>query len=193
MLLKALVSGCDERVEEVAAALREAGADVVVSVDPARLREVAGAVPPRSLHCYVQLPVVVEVAGPTVVGRVRAFLENGLLARFGSVEAVLPALRADGTLVLVTGNTSTVGGTLPDDRAARQDLLSVLAHAVRADMAPGKVRIRTMGSDAAPSDIAAVGLRGEPVPREDRPRPVDADLDYQDWRVEVMGLATVQV
>lgn len=192
-MVVALVSGCDERVAAVAAALQETGARVVVSDDPARLAQVAGSLEPASLSCYVQLPVRVDVTGATVVGRVRTFLRNGLLARFDAAEAVLPALRDDATVVLVTGNTPAQGANLPDDFAARHALLDVLAHAVRADKSPGKVRVRTMGPEAAPADIAAVGLRGEPARPRVEPVADDRDLSYQDWRVEVMGLATVQV
>ncbi|MDP9498244.1 MAG: hypothetical protein M3P46_11435, partial [Actinomycetota bacterium] len=58
---QALVSGCDERVEQVAEALRSLGAEVVVVDDPARVAEVAAGLQPDGLACYVQLPVSIEV------------------------------------------------------------------------------------------------------------------------------------
>lgn len=192
---KALVSGCDERVGQVAEALRAEGADVVAVEDPSRLREVALALDPASLSCYVQLPVRVEATGQTLVGRVRTFLQEGLLARFDAVDAVLPALKDDATVVLVSGNTAVTSDRMPDDAAARFALLNVLAHAVRAEKAPGMVRVRMLERDTETSDIAAVALRGE------RRRPLgmaqiharEAELSYEDWRAEIMGLATVEV
>ena len=126
-----LVSGCDERVAQVADAL-SAGGDVISIDDPARLRDIVAGLEPGSLSHYIQLPVNVEVSGSTVVGRVESFLQKGLLARFDAADAVLPALRDDATVVLVSGNTAVDGGGLPDDSAARLALVNVLAHAIRA-------------------------------------------------------------
>jgi hypothetical protein len=192
---KALVSGCDERAEQVAQALREGGADVSVVDDPARLQEIAARLEPGTLSCYVQLPVYVDVSGATLVGRVRTFLQKGLLARFDAADAVLPALRDDATVVLVSGNTAVEGGSMPDDAAARFALLNVLAHAVRAEKAPGVVRVRMVEADTPPEQIAGVALRGEPVRRSAvaQVQQREAEMSYEDWRAEVMGLATVQV
>ena len=192
---QALVSGSDERVEQVAEALRQLGAEVVVVDDPARVPEVVAGLQPDALACYVQLPVSIEVAEQTVVARVRAFLQRGLLTRFDAAEAVLPALRPDGTVVLVSGNTATESGALPDDAGARFALLDVLAHALRADKSPGKLRVRLLHGGTTAEDVAAVALRGADAPRPGTAssRPRETDLSYEDWRVEVMGMATVQV
>jgi hypothetical protein len=192
---KALVSGTDERVAQVASALREGGVDVMSVQDPAQLREAVAALEPGSLSQYIQLPVSVDVSGATLVGRVHTFLQKGLLARFEAADAVLPALDEDATVVLVSGNTAIDGGAMPDDSAARFALLNVLAHAIRAERAPGVVRVRILAADTTPSTIAAVALRKE------RPRTRgiahlqarEAEMSYTDWRIEVMGLATVQV
>ncbi len=192
---RCLVSGCDDRVKPVAAALRALGGEVVAVDDPARVAEVVQTLEPGSLACFVQLPVSIEVAETSVVGRVRAFLERGLLRRFTTAEAVLPALRQDATVVLVSGNTAAEGASLPDDAAARVALLEVLAHALRADKAPGKLRVRVVHASAEPDAIAAVALQGAaaPTPGSASLRARESDLSYEDWRVEVMGLATVQV
>ena len=195
MSAKALVSGCDDRVEQVAAALREGGVDVISVHDPTELLEVAAGLDPDSLSHYIQLPVSVDVAGSTLVGRVQTFLEKGLLARFAAADAVLPALRDDATVVLVSGTTAIDGGGMPDDRAARFALLNVLAHAIRAEKAPAVVRVRILSADTASAEVAAVALSAE------RPRvrgmtllhASEAEMSYADWRIEVMGLATVQV
>lgn len=192
---KALVSGCDGRVAEVAEALRAGGAHVVEVDDPALLREAAAGLAGESLSCYVQLPVRVDVSGATLVGRVHTFLQKGLLARFEAADLVLPALRDDATVVLVSGNTAIEGGAMPDDSAARFALLNVLAHAVRAEKAPGVVRVRMLEADSSAADIAAVGLRGERVRSRGlaQVQAREAEMSYEDWRTEIMGLATVQV
>ena len=192
---KVLVSGCDDRVEQVADALRKGGADVIPVDNPAQLSETAAALQPGSLSHYVQLPVNVDVSGTTLVGRVRTFLQKGLLARFDAADAVLPALRDDGTVVLVSGNTVADGVAMPDDSAARFALLNVLAHAIRAEKAPAVIRVRLLPAGTAPSEIAAVALRGERL----RARGMallqarESEMSYSDWRIEVMGLATVQM
>ena len=192
---KALVTGCDDRVAQVAAALREGGADVIEVSDPSRLPETVAALEPSSLSYYVQLPISIDVSGSTLVGRVHTFLQKGLLARFEAVDAVLPALREDATVVLVSGTTAIDGGGMPDDREARFALLNVLAHAIRAEKAPGIVRVRILGADTAVAAVAAVAL----TPERPRVRGMalvharEAEMSYADWRIEVMGLATVQV
>ena len=195
MSAKALVSGCDDRVEQVAAALGRGGAEVISVGDPAELLNVAAGLDPDSLSYYIQLPVSVDVAGSTLVGRVQTFLEKGLLARFAAADAVLPALRDDATVVLVSGTTAIDGGGMPDDRAARFALLNVLAHAIRAEKAPAVVRVRILSADTTAAEVAAVALRTErPLLRAmAHLQAREAEMSYADWRIEVMGLATVQV
>ena len=136
----------------------------------------------------IALKDLIAVAG------VHTFLQKGLLARFEAVDAVLPALREDATVVLVSGTTAIDGGGMPDDREARFALLNVLAHAIRAEKAPGIVRVRILGADTAAA-VAAVAL----TPERPRVRGMalvharEAEMSYADWRIEVMGLATVQV
>ena len=193
---KALVSGCDDRVAQVAAALREGGAEVVSVDDPAKLRAPPRTLKPGSLSHYVQLPVSVDVSGSTLVGRVQTFLEKGLLARFEAADAVLPALREDANVVLVSGTTVIDGGR----HAGRQGC------PVRAAQCP---RPRDQGREGARGRAGAdcgrrhgsVGDRGRgPAHRAtDAARDGatlqarEAEMSYADWRIEVMGLATVQV
>ena len=98
---------------------------------------------PGSVGCYVQLPVGITPSGETAVSRVHSFLEEGLLTRFRLVDAVLPALAEDATVLLVGGHTQ-VEQQAPDDQGARRALLTVLAHAVRADRAPVATRVRVL-------------------------------------------------
>lgn len=190
-----LVSGCDDRVTQVADALRDRGVEVVVSRDPAQLAQTAAQLEPCSLSYYVQLPVTIDVSGTTLVARVRSFLQRGLLARFDAADAVLPALRDDATVVLVSGNTAVQSGSMPDDAAARFALLNVLAHAVRAEKAPGVVRVRMLPADTAAAEVADVAVQHDhPLPTASvGVRAGEDELRYEDWRAEVMGTAIVQV
>ena len=189
-----LVSGSDSRVGEVADALRDAGAEVVAVDDLARLPEVLGGLADGSLHGYVQLPVSVPVSGASVVERVRGFLQGGLLARFDAVQLVLPALHDDARVLLVAGNTTDADRDLPDDRAARSALLEVLAHATRADRSSRGLRVHVL-DQRPPAELAEAVLRPvTPVPAEVAElRRRERELSYDDWRTEVLGMATVDV
>lgn len=189
-----LLSGSDQRVAAVADALRAAGAEVVAVDDPQRLAEVLSELPAGQLQGYVQLPVRLVLEGSSVVERVRGFLEGGLLSRFDAVRAVLPALADDARVVLVAGNTSGEGKELPDDRSARLALLEVLAHAIRADTAAARVRVQVL-DHRSPAEIAEAVLRAaSPVPKDVADlRRREVDMSYDDWRTEVLGMATVEV
>jgi hypothetical protein len=195
MTTTALVTGSAGPAEQVAAALREAGVEVATVTDLNRLAGQLRAFPPGSLDCYIQLPVVIRPTGDTVVARVRAFLDDGIITRFRLAEAVLPVLSDEGRVLLVRGHTH-IDGDIPDDQAARKSLLHVLAHAIRADKAPASVRVRVLSDELKPADIARIGLRGESASR----RPIrsydfaarEEEKSYQDWRTEVMGLVSVE-
>lgn len=190
-----VVSGSDPRVEQVAEALRGAGCEVVVVGDATQLASALADRTEGSLNGYVQLPTSVSAEGPSVISRVRGFLQGGLLTRFDAAEAVLPSLADDARVVLVSGNTAGEGSSLPDDRAARIALLEVLAHAVRAAKAPAKVRVRVADHSPSAQQIADM-VRTGTVPVRDSAAGLTertADLSYEDWRAEVMGAATVEV
>jgi hypothetical protein len=195
MTTTALITGSAGPAEQVAAALRDAGAQAMTVTDLDRLAEQLGSLAPGSLDCYIQLPVMLHPVGDTVVARVRAFLDHGILTRFRLAEAVLPALADHGRVLLVRGHTP-LDGAIPDDQAARKALLHVLAHAIRADKAPATVRVRVVSDELRPGDIARIALRGESTFR----RPIRAydlaareeEKSYQDWRTEVMGLVNVE-
>jgi len=195
MATTALITGSAGPAEQVAAALRDAGAEAVTVTDLDRLAGKVSSLAPGSLDCYIQLPVMLHPTGDTVVARVRAFLENGILTRFRLAETVLPALSDHGRVLLVRGHTP-VDGTTPDDQAARKALLHVLAHAIRADKAPAIVRVRVVSDELRPADLARIALRGEstfrrPV-RSYEPAAREEEKSYQDWRTEVMGLVSVE-
>jgi hypothetical protein len=189
-----LVTGSAERVEGVIAALRAAGVEATGVTDLASLADQVKTFPPGSLDYYVQLPVSLRPTGDSLVSRVRDFLDKGLLTRFRLAESVLPVLSADGRVVLVGGHTP-VERDAPDDRAARSALLDVLAHAIRADKAPAKVRVRIFGHQLDPAELVRSMLTWEAAGDGPEARAAvsgDATISYQDWRTEVMGLASVE-
>jgi hypothetical protein len=190
-----LVTGSEQRVEEVGSALRAAGADVLSAPGLDRLDEAVKPLRPGSLDCYIQLPVTLRPSGGTVVSRVRDFLEKGLLTRFQLAEAVLPAMSPDGRVVLVGGHTPAEASA-PDDEAARIAFLHVLAHALRADKAPAKLRVRVLTGRHNADEIARVALTPEqvrsPVAPPRHPAANEHEMSYADWRTEVLGLATIE-
>ncbi len=193
MTSKVLVTGSPDRVDPVRQVLVAQGMDVV-AVD--RLEELAGVaagIPPGSLQCYVQLPVQVSSISTTVVARVRDFLTQGLLARFDAAIRVLPLLAADATVVLVAGNSPGETG-VPDDQRARLALLRVLAHSILAE-ALGDLRVTVLDRrPGSPEEVAKlVGDRG-PVPLRTVADYADyrPDVSYDDWRLEVLSLATME-
>lgn len=173
----------------VSEALRQAGAEVIAVDDLGKLSAALEDVPPGSLDAYVQLPVALAARGDTVVERVHRFLEDGLLARFTAASTILPAVSADGRVVLVGGHT-LVEASAPDDQSARLGLLNVLAHAVQADMSGTKIQVRVLAHDEVAEHIAAIALGAEPT-REQTLADLMAQepkMSFDDWRIEVMGL-----
>ena len=186
----ALVTGSAERVAAVADALEEAGFDVVRAAGADALPGAIAGLAPGSLSCYVQLPRQTEVSGETLVQRVRQFLAEGLLARFDAAAAVLPLLAPDAFVVLVAGNVP--GGTTPDDRHARIDLLRVLARAILAEPGSEKVDACVLANDRSPAEIATIALnRGDDPNRTSaQVAAIDPDLSYADWQRELLRLTT---
>jgi len=186
----ALVTGSPARVEEVAAALEQAGFRVTKVPEPASLADACAGIDPKSLNCYVQLPKETKVDAPSLIGRVRQFLAEGLLARFEAAAAVVPLMAKDGCVVLVAGNLP--GAATPDDRHARIDLLRVLARAVLAECEGSDVRAVVVGNDRSPADIAEIALhRGdESAKLAAEVAALPGDLNYADWQREFLSLTT---
>jgi hypothetical protein len=182
---RVLITGAPERVE--ALGKRFAVADVE-QVTLAQLGPGA-----RAVDYYVQLGVVVPARGDTLVRRVHSFLSDGLLGRFAIAEQVLPLLADDAVVLLVAGNLQREMAA-PDDRLARLSLLRVLAHAMRADLAPKPVRIRVISSDRGDDEITEFALTGAKDPLAVPPQPDDqaSSRTYEDWRIQMMGLAHIE-
>ena len=186
----ALVTGSPSRVEEVSEALEQAGFAVMRAPGPDDLTGVCAGIQPGSLTCYVQLPRETKVEGPSLIGRVRQFLAEGLLARFEAAAMVVPYMAKDGCVVLVAGNLP--GASTPDDRHARIDLLRVLARAVLAECEGNDVRAVVVGNDRSAADIADIALRrgDEQSKKAAEVAALPGELNYADWQREFLSLTT---
>ncbi len=184
--MRVLITGSTDRVEALSKAFEQTGAETVTLAD---LGPDCAAI-----DCYVQLGFTVPARGDTVVRRVRSFLSDGLIERFAIVERVLPLLADPATALLVTGNQSSEAAA-PDDRAARLMILHVLAHAIRADRAPQRIRVRVISDERSDAELVEFATTGAKDPLTTPPGTAEESvgaLDYQDWRAEVMGLFQVE-
>lgn len=184
-----LVSGAEQQVSPVAEALRARGAEVTAVVDLEDMPGVCAAAGPSAFDCYVQLASTFQMDGETVVERVHRFYANGVLARFPALGAAVPALTPEASITFVLGQLpAEVAST--DDRDARLSLTKVLAHAARADAPAATFAVRVLTADATREDIVAAALGEVSSSR----RLIDrlSDLEYADWRVEVLGIAALE-
>lgn len=182
---RVLITGSPDRVESLTKLFADAG---VVGVTLDQLGPGASAI-----DYYVQLGVAVPSRGDTIVRRVHSFLNDGLLDRFAIVERVLPMLAADAVVLLVAGNLPAEVAA-PDDQTARLSLLRVLAHAVRADLAPNRVRVRVITSERTDEEISKFALTGAKDPQAVIPSLSEEYAfggSYEDWRVQILGLAHI--
>lgn len=185
----ALVTGSPVRVDDVAAALEQAGFSVIRVPEADDLGAACAGIDPGTLACYVQLPKETKVDAPSLIGRVRQFLAEGLLARFEAASAVIPLMSKDGCVVLVAGNLP--GASTPDDRHARIDLLRVLARAVLAECEGNDVRAVVVGNDRSPTQIADLVLRrGDEASQKAAEVAAIGDMNYADWQREFLSLTT---
>jgi hypothetical protein len=185
----ALVTGSAARVEEVSAALEEAGYKVLRVPEPGDVAAACSGIEPGSVACYVQLPKETRVDAPSLIGRVRQFLAEGLLSRFEQAAIVVPCLAKDGCVILVAGNLP--GAATPDDRHARIDLLRVLARAVLAECEGSEVRAVVVGNDRSPADIADIARRkGGQAGKKAEEVAALGDMNYADWQREFLSLTT---
>lgn len=189
-----LVSGAEQAVEPVRMALEQLGA-TVLSAGSGETHDPPGPTGSgQKVDAYVQLPTVLPVdhgsTADSLVERVGRFLADGLLTRFRMAASVLPQLSENASVVLVAGNTP-VPGTSADDATARGSMLGVLAHALRAEEAPRRLRVRVLGHGSTPDEIARCA-EGEEIGRSSASGPPagsrDVDISYADWRTEVLGL-----
>lgn len=185
-----LVSGTPEGVSEVAAALRTLGATVTEVTDLDQVPAVATAAGPEAFDGYVQLPSTFAPRGDSAIERVHHFFADGVLARFPALAAVVPAFTSKARVTFVLGVLPAEAATA-DDRAARQALVRVLGHATRADCAEAELAIRVLDTGSTAEEIASVALGRDRDHAADTLAQLD-DTSYADWRVELLGLASMQ-
>lgn len=183
-----LVSGAASLVESVSQALHAQGADVTGISDLADIPAACADAGKSAFDAYVQLPATFQVEGKTAIARVHHFYAAGVLARFTALDAAMPSLMPGARLTFVLGVLPREAAT-EDDRDARRALTRVLSHAARADLAGGQLTVRMLDSGTPPDEIAQVALGRRPGPESFTAR---ADLSYDDWRVEVMGLFAME-
>ena len=185
----ALITGWADRVGEVAAAFERAGYTVTQVTEHERLADVCASLPPESLDCYVQLPGQIVARGDTVVERVRNFLTDGLMRRFDAVATVLPKLRSDAAVLLVSGNQPDQSGA-PDNWRARLSLLQVLAHSLLLERGGRGMSVTIVDCHRSSAELLELAQSpgDRPVRLITELKEIDPDLDYDDWRNEVMAL-----
>lgn len=184
-----LVSGAQAHVAQVVAALHARGAAATPVVDLAEVPAVCLAAGPAAFDSYVQLPATFQVQGDTAVQRVHHFYAAGVLARFTALDAALPSLRRSCRITFVLGQLPPEAQT-SDDMAARRALTRVLAHAASADVSDGRLTVRVLDAGCLPDDVAFVALGGDLAKQELMERL--SSLSYADWRIELLGLASVE-
>jgi hypothetical protein len=190
-MARALVTGTQDRVAAVAAALQGEGIDVVTATAATDL----DGVDLSGLDHYVQLPVSVEPEGDNLVGRVRSFLSAGLLSRYAITERAVGSLNPGARVVIVSGSAVRGDAALPDDKNSRLALLHVLAHAVRAETGDRKVDVTVVSGEREDAEIVALATGADPGPAASVREPSETVTakQYEDWRTEIMGMATDHV
>jgi hypothetical protein len=187
-MAKVLISGMAELATQVADALRSRDTEVTEVHDLDQIPQVCTSAGPDAFDSYVQLPATFSVRGDTAIRRVHHFYADGVLRRFSALAHVLPTLTNPARVTFVLGHLPTDVST-PSDHQARQSLVEVLGHAARAD-AGGKLDVRVLDYAATPQDIMMVALGRDPVHEDLLSRL--SELSYQEWRVELMGLVSVE-
>src|SRR5687768_13601626 len=143
----ALVTGAHDRTGPVACALRSGGLETLAldGWTPDDWAPDASPLGPGSVHCYVQLPGAVAVAGAH---------GSALVARVDAVTAVSPFLADHASVLLVADDLGW------DQR--RRDALALLTEAALADRGPGGVRVAVLGEYCSPGVIVERARAGLP-------------------------------
>ena len=183
-----LVSGAPERVEAVSAILRRHDCTVVEVDDLSRVPQACAEAGDDAFDAYIQLPATFGIEGDTALERLHHLFEKGVMARFPAMNAAVPALKPGGRITVVAWPLPAEVAT-DDDIEARSALYRVLVHGAQAD-AGGDVVTRVLGSSTTPEEIVLAALGKESA----RPATVESlsAVSYADWRVELLGLVSVE-
>jgi threonine dehydrogenase-like Zn-dependent dehydrogenase len=183
-----LVSGAPERIAAASEALRAHDCTVVEVDDLADVPAACAAAGDGAFDAYLQLPAAFSIEGSSAIERLYHFYVHGVLARFPAMNAAVPALKPGGRIIMVAWQLPAEVDT-DDDIEARRALYRVLANGAQADAGDGVV-VRVLGSSTSTDDIALVTLGKESL----RPAAVESlsGVSYADWRVELLGLVSVE-
>src|SRR5690242_4593109 len=152
-----LLSGAPDVVGQVAAALRARDAEVTEVTDLSTVPAVCAAAGPSAFDAYVQLPATFRAQGDTAIRRVHHFYAQGVLNRFTTLAAALPALSPSARLTFVLGTLPPEAAT-DDDREARRAMIRVLVEAARADRPDGHLSARVLAAGVPAEEISRVAL-----------------------------------
>ena len=183
-----LVSGAPERIEAVAKALREHDCTVVEVDDLERVPQACAEAGEAAFDAYVQMPATFAIEGGTALERLHHFYVKGVLARFPAMNAAVPSLKSGGRIMVVAWPLPAEVAT-DDDIEARHALYRVLAHGAQADAGDNLV-VRVLASSTPTEDIALAAL-GKEQARAASLESLSA-VSYADWRVELLGLVSVE-
>ena len=184
-----LVSGAPERVAAVSEVLRDHDCTVVGVDDLERVPAACAEAGPDAFDAYIQLPAAFAVDGDTAVARVNHLFTCGVMARFPALDGALPALKPGARVRLVMWELPPEVAT-QDEVDARQALMRVLTQAVHADAADDRLSVQVMGSKSTPEEIALAAL-GKDTTTDDAAVSLSS-TSYADWRVELLGLVSVE-
>ena len=161
-----LVSGAPERIAPVSKVLRDHDCTVVEVADLANVPAACQEAGENAFDAYLQMPAYFALQGTTALERLHHFYAKGVMARFPAMNAVIPTLKPGGRITVVAW-------PLPAEVDAGDDLF-----------------VRVLGSGTSPEDIVLAALGRESI------RTVSVEslsgVSYADWRVELLGLVTIE-
>jgi len=170
----ALITGpVDERLSDIAIALKSAGFEVITATADAC--PITGDA--SSVECYVQLPYEPPPRGGDALAWAHQVVGQSLLARFDLAAQVAPMLLPRATVVLVRNR--------PAPRAPRTDtaLLRLLTMAILADHGCEGTRVAVVEDFGSPDEV--VRLVSSETPPWSEYADMAPDLDFADWRNEI--------
>lgn len=183
-----LLSGAPERIAQVSKMLRDQDCTVVEVDDLANVPAACAAAGAHAFDAYLQMPAYFAIEGKTALERLHHFYVEGVLARFPAMNAAVPSLKPGGRITVVPWPLPAEVAT-DDDIEARRALYRVLAHGAQADGGDDIV-LRVLGSSTSAEDIVLAALGRETA------RAASAEslsgVSYADWRVELMGLVSIE-
>lgn len=183
-----LVSGAPERIAQVSTVLRDQDCTVVEVDDLDAVPAACAKAGAHAFDAYLQMPAYVAIEGKTALERLHHFYAQGVLARFPAMNAAVPSLKPGGRITVVAWPLPAEVAT-DDDIEARRALYRVLAHGAQADGGDDLV-VRVLGSSTSAEDIVLAALGRETI------RAAAAEslsgVSYADWRVELLGLVSIE-